>query len=101
MNQRFAFTAPLYRFLLEEGFKYIFYKGLDDALDQTDSIVQQPYILIPSKDNLADRLEDTETIVESIDSLAVREMLEYTPGIDFYLEIPMETAERFSKQQIA
>ena len=98
MNQRLSFTPDLYQFLLDEGYKYIYYRGLVGDLGKKDSIEQHPYILVASKDNLRNQLEDTETIVEDIESLAVREMLEYTPGIDFFVDVPSATAEKYNKK---
>jgi hypothetical protein len=89
------FTPALHQFLVSESYGYIIYKGIQNEASKKDSIEQDEYILVPSKLNLSLKFEDTDLRVEKIDSMDVLEMLEYTTGIDFWVELPKEMAEKY------
>lgn len=95
---KLPFTRAIHLFLVNEGFKYIMYKGLENETSKKDQVGQDNYILVPYKHNVSLQFEDAEMRVEKIDSLDVLEMLEYTPGIDFYVELTRELIEKYLNQ---
>ena len=95
MNEKALFTSGLHKFLLSEGYKYILYKGIEFNHEKVAGEDQDDYILIPTKENLNAKFQEADIHIERIESLDVLDMLEYTLGIDFWVELPKEVLERF------
>lgn len=99
MIERILFTVDLYNFLLKEGFTHIEYVGLENATINEGEDLQDKYILRPAKYDITQRFEEAEIRVEEISSPDVLEMLEYTLGIDFYIELPLDTAIKYRQRK--
>ena len=92
------FTPQLYYHLISEGYTHIYYQGLQNKTTKDDPLEHDDYILVPCKEDFTLTFEEANAIVEKIDSLDVKEMLEFTPGIDFWIEAPEDLILKWQQQ---
>ena len=86
MTVQLPFTRRIHKFLVQEGYTYIRLMGVS----QNDK-----FILVPLKDSVLNKFEEVDFNIEDINSTEVTDMLYPIVGLDFYVELPAEIADRF------
>ena len=91
----------MYKDLINSGYTHIHLQGLIESKEHDENnIGQHPFILVPYNHDPSILFEDAELHVEEINSLQVAEMLEYTPGIDFYIRLGDDPKIMFASKDI-
>jgi len=88
MTTQLAFTRRLYNFLKEEGYTHIRLMGVS---------TNERFTMVPLKESVSDKFEEVDFKIEEIDSTEVTDMLYPMLGLEFYVELPAELAEKYQK----
>lgn len=86
MTRKLPFTRTLYKFLVDEGFTHIRLLGISNDVQ---------FILIPLRESLSEKFEESDFKIESITSTEVTDMLYPMLGLDFFVKLPNELAGKY------
>ena len=83
----------MFSFLKQEGYTHIQHRNTEASPDTDDA-----YILVPWKQGIA-QFEEADLQLEPIDSSDITDMLDVEFGINFWVELPEDVAEKFRKRE--